>query len=86
MNPAIAFWCDDTEQLGHDIDAAECAAHARILDGGNGVRACSWIVDRNLLAAEWVGVWVARVCQAQYVGGEGDEGVAIIGGIPAGPW
>lgn len=66
MNPAIATGCDGREQAGRDVDVIECAAHTGICDCGDGALARRWVVDRDLLVAEWVVVWVAAVARLHY--------------------
>ena len=66
MHAAIAVWSNGHEQVGHDVDVPSVAALARVLDGGNGVRTRGGVVDRDLLTAERIGVWIAGV-GAHYV-------------------
>ena len=59
MQPADASWCEVIEKFDRSVHVAECATFTRIRDGGDNVRAGGRIVDRDLLVAYWVVVWVA---------------------------
>lgn len=61
VHPSVTVGRDRVEQILHDVEVSGFARLARVGDGSDGVCAGGWVVDGDLLVADWVAVWVGGV-------------------------